>query len=77
MAADSLWTLVMALNVYLTIIHKYSPSDLRRLEKYYGVACYGVPFVPAFTFLFVRSDARGHVYGNATVSVARRGRRPG
>jgi hypothetical protein len=68
MPADALWTFAMACNVYLTFFHKYDSEQLRRLEWKYVLCCYGVPFVPAFAFFFVQTQARGRIYGSAIVS---------
>lgn len=65
--ADALWTFVMALNVYLTFYRSYNAEDLRRLEKWYALLCYGVPFIPAIVFVFVQNSKQGHMYGNATL----------
>jgi hypothetical protein len=58
----------MAFNVYLTFFQKYDAHQLRSLEPRYLVFCYGLPFIPALAFCFIRSDARGRVYGSAEVS---------
>lgn len=68
MPADSLWTLSMALNVYLTFFYRYSGDELRALERYYVLFNYGLPFIPAFVFLFINHEERGRIFGNATVS---------
>lgn len=68
MIADALWTFVMAFNVYLTFFQKYDAHQLRLLEPRYLLFCYGLPFIPALAFCFIRSDARGRVYGSAEVS---------
>ncbi|KAJ5089991.1 hypothetical protein N7532_008675 [Penicillium argentinense] len=68
MPADALWTLAMALNVYLTFRHRFSSSQLRNLETKYLLLCYGLPFVPAIIYAFLRTEAKGRVYGDATVS---------
>lgn len=67
MPADALWTLAMACNVYLTFFRKYNAEQLRALEWKYMIFCYGIPFLPAFSYFFVQSTARGKVYGSATV----------
>lgn len=67
MPADALWTFAMACNVYLTFFHKYNSERLRQLEWKYLLFCYGLPFIPAFTYLFVVSESRGAIYGSATV----------
>jgi len=63
--ADALWTFAMACNVYLTFFHKYSATQLRQIEWKYILLCYGLPFVPAFTYFFIRTDAKGPIYGPA------------
>lgn len=68
MPADALWTFAMACNVYLTFFHKYDSEQLRRLEWKYVLCCYGVPFVPAFAYFFIQTQARGRIYGSALVS---------
>lgn len=67
MPADALWTFAMAFNVYLTFFRKYNSEQLRRLEWKYIVLCYGLPFIPAFTYFFIRSPSRGKIYGSAIV----------
>ncbi|KAJ5775912.1 uncharacterized protein N7511_000923 [Penicillium nucicola] len=65
MPADALWTFAMACNVYLTFFHKYNSEQLRQLEWKYVLFCYGTPFVPAFAYFFVTTQARGRIYGSA------------
>ncbi|TVY82784.1 Cyclic AMP receptor [Lachnellula suecica] len=65
--ADAYWTFAMACNVYLTFYHKFGAYQLRRLEKWYLVACFGIPLVPALALLAVRHSSRGPMYGNATL----------
>ncbi|KAL4788439.1 Nnf1-domain-containing protein [Aspergillus varians] len=65
MPADALWTFAMAFNVYLTFFRSYNSEQLRRLEWKYLALCYGLPFIPAFTYFFIRSQSRGKVYGSA------------
>lgn len=67
MPADAFWTLAMAVNVYLTFYHKFDAERLRRMEPIYLVCCYGIPFVPAFTYIFIQTKERGRFYGNATL----------
>ena len=57
----------MAINVYLTVFRKLTTSQLRRLEPYYIAVCYGIPAVPAFTFLFYRPPSQSPIYGEATL----------
>ena len=65
MPADALWTLAMAINVYLTFYYKFDAKRLRKMEIPYLCICYGVPFIPAFIYIFVRSSHGARVYGNA------------
>ncbi|PLB43124.1 hypothetical protein P170DRAFT_72529 [Aspergillus steynii IBT 23096] len=65
MPADALWTLAMACNVYLTFFCKYDSDRLRRLEWKYFAFCYGTPFIPAFVYFFIKTGARGKIYGTA------------
>jgi hypothetical protein len=64
MAADAGWTLAMAINVYLTFYRKFNAKGLRRMEPTYLLACYGISFIPAFIYLFVRHNGQ-RVYGDA------------
>ncbi|KAN0080896.1 hypothetical protein V8E54_004100 [Elaphomyces granulatus] len=66
-ASDALWTFCMACNVYLTFFHRYSDTQLKRIEWKYFLLCYGFSFFPAFILLFVRTDALGPVYGSAVL----------
>lgn len=65
MPADVLWTLTMAINVYLTFYHKYDARALRKIEPIYLLCCYGLPFVPGFTFFFIKDQGGTRVYGPA------------
>ena len=65
--ADALWNLAMAINVYMTLFRKYNAQQLKSLEWKYHLLCYGCPFVMAFVLLFIRTEARGPIYGPATL----------
>ncbi|EXV03656.1 7 transmembrane receptor domain protein [Metarhizium robertsii] len=67
MPADAFWTLAMAINVYLTFYFKFDAERLRRMEIAYLIGCYGIPFVPAFVFLFIKDHDGARVYGNASL----------
>ncbi|KIW39881.1 uncharacterized protein PV06_08453 [Exophiala oligosperma] len=67
MPADALWTFAMACNVYLSFFHRYDATKLRALEWRYLVACYGIPFVPALVFLFIETEKKGKLYGDAVL----------
>ncbi|KAI0124372.1 G-protein coupled receptor [Xylariales sp. AK1849] len=67
MPADALWTLAMAVNVYLTFYFKYDAEKLRKMEVWYFILCYGIPLIPALTFIFVSNQDQGRVYGDATL----------
>ncbi|KAI1505875.1 hypothetical protein F5X99DRAFT_173629 [Biscogniauxia marginata] len=65
--ADALWTLSMAFNVYLTFYYKFDAEKLRKMEIYYFLLCYGLPLVPALTYIFVSNKEQGRMYGNAVL----------
>ncbi|UKZ65941.1 uncharacterized protein TrAtP1_007130 [Trichoderma atroviride] len=65
MPADVYWTLAMAINVYLTFYHKYDARALRRIEPIYLLCCYGLPFIPAFVFIFIKNREGIRIYGPA------------
>ncbi|KND87109.1 Cyclic AMP receptor 2 [Tolypocladium ophioglossoides CBS 100239] len=62
MAADVGW--ILSINVYLTFYRNFNAKALRRMEPTYLLACYGIPFIPAFIYLFVRHNGQ-RVYGDA------------
>lgn len=68
MPADALWTFAMACNVWLSFFRNYDSATFRRLEYKYFIACYGIPFIPAFTYLFIRTEGRDKIFGSAVVS---------
>ncbi|RPA83044.1 hypothetical protein BJ508DRAFT_207609 [Ascobolus immersus RN42] len=65
--ADALFCSAMAMNVYLTVFKKYPSSRLQQLEIPYIIICYGVPLIPAFVFLFIETESKGPLYGNAVL----------
>jgi hypothetical protein len=65
MPADACWAFAMALNIWLTFYRKYDAERIRRLEIIYFVLCYGIPFVPAFTYIWLETESKGRLYGNA------------
>ena len=68
MPADALWSTAMAINVYLTFFRRYDRAQLRAQEWKYFLLCYGVPFVMAFTYLFLKiGEPQTKVYGPAVV----------
>ncbi|KAJ9427427.1 hypothetical protein QL093DRAFT_2203669 [Fusarium oxysporum] len=67
MPADAFWTLSMAINVYLTFYFKFDARRLRKMEIPYLIGCYGIPFVPAFVYIFIKNQEGHRMYGNATL----------
>ena len=57
----------MAINVFLIVFRSYDAEALRRLELKYMVGITALTFIPAFVFLFVRTDDKGPMYGSVTV----------
>ena len=60
----------MALNVYLALFQGWTAKRMRAVEWKYFVLCYGVSFIPALVYLFVRDESRGKVYGPALVCIS-------
>ncbi|RDW71040.1 hypothetical protein BP6252_07603 [Coleophoma cylindrospora] len=67
MPADAYWTLAMACNVYLTFYFKFDAPRLRKMEPVYIACCYGIPFIPAFIYIWIKTSENGRFYGNATL----------
>ncbi|KAK3385655.1 hypothetical protein B0H63DRAFT_414761 [Podospora didyma] len=65
--ADVAWTLAMAANVYLIVFRSYDTVALRKLEWKYAIVITVATFIPAFVFLFIRSDDKGLMYGSVTI----------
>jgi hypothetical protein len=57
----------MALNVYLTVFKKYTTKRLKDLELAYICFCYGLPAIPAISFLFIKNHRGVPIYGSATL----------
>lgn len=60
----------MALDTYLVVFHRFDTHSLHKLEKYYLSIITIVTFIPALVFLFIRTPAKGPVYGSEKVSSA-------
>ncbi|KAL2267366.1 hypothetical protein VTJ83DRAFT_4643 [Remersonia thermophila] len=65
--ADVMWTLAMAINVYLIVFNSYDASMLRKLEWKYAVAITTFCFIPAFVGLFISTPEKGPFYGGVTL----------
>ncbi|KAF4497635.1 G coupled receptor like [Fusarium agapanthi] len=63
--ADALWTLAMAINVYLAFYYRFDAQRLRKMELPYLLLCYGIPSLPAFVFIFLKNGDGVRVYGSA------------
>lgn len=55
----------MAVNVYLTFYHRFDAHRLRQMDWLYLVLCYGIPFTPAFIFIFIKNSEGQHIFGSA------------
>lgn len=62
-----LWTLAMAIDVFLVVFCRYDVKALKRLERIYATIITTLTFVPAIVLLFVRTEAKGPLYGSVTV----------
>ena len=67
MSADAYWTCAMPCNVWLTFYHRFTAEDLRRIERWYFLVCYGIPFIPAFAFIWISDSAGKRIYGDAVL----------
>ncbi|KOS48219.1 hypothetical protein ACN38_g808 [Penicillium nordicum] len=67
MPTDSLWSFCMAVNIYLTFYRRYSGEDLKKLEKWYFLFCYGLPLILATTLSVIKTTERGRIYGPALI----------
>ncbi|KAK1757172.1 hypothetical protein QBC47DRAFT_175962 [Echria macrotheca] len=65
--ADVLWTLAMAIDVYLIVFHCYDTMALRRLEWKYMLGITLFTFIPAFVLLFINTPDKGPMYGSVTL----------
>lgn len=66
MQSDPWWSFAMAVNVYMVFFMHFNLSSFRTYLWLYCLICYGLPAIPAFVFLFIRSP-RGMIYGDAVV----------
>jgi hypothetical protein len=57
----------MAINIYLTFYRRYSGNELKRLEKWYFLLCYGLPLALATALSVIKTTERGRIYGPALV----------
>lgn len=67
MQSDPMWSLMMAVNVYLVFFRRWDARRLKSLSWKYAIVCYGVPFIPALFCLIYKTKAKGEMYGNATL----------
>lgn len=65
---DLFQVLCMALNVMLVFNSTCDIRRLRRLEKWYLLFSYGVPFVPCLAYIFLDRVGKRRILGGATVS---------
>ncbi|EED13098.1 cAMP receptor (Car4), putative [Talaromyces stipitatus ATCC 10500] len=61
--ADVLWTVAMAVDVYLVVYHRFEAEALRKLEIYYITIITGVVAIPALVFLFIHTLDKGPISG--------------
>jgi hypothetical protein len=62
----------MAVNVFLTFQTTKIHVDLRKLEKWYFLLCFGIPGIPAITYLILDTTRGKDYYGDAIVRHYRR-----
>lgn len=66
--ADVLWTVAMAVDVYLVVYRRFEAQALRKLEIYYIAIITCIVAIPAVVFLFIHTPEKGPMYGSVTVS---------
>ncbi|KAK0634084.1 hypothetical protein B0T14DRAFT_534061 [Immersiella caudata] len=64
--ADVLWTLFMAIDVYLIVFRCYETLAVRRLEWKYMIGITTFTFIPAFIMLFIDTLDKGPMCGSVT-----------
>jgi hypothetical protein len=70
MPADALWAFCMALNIYLAFHStRHMNVNWKKLGYIYMVACYGIPLIPALTYLLLDLLGGKNFYDDATVSL--------
>lgn len=62
----------MAVDVFLVVFRRYEAESLKRLERKYAAIITVVTFIPALVFLFIRTEAKGPIYGSVTVRASER-----
>ncbi|PTB66794.1 G-protein coupled receptor protein [Trichoderma citrinoviride] len=67
MQSDPWWSFAMAFNVYLVFFHNANPVSFRKRIWVYCLICFGGPLVPAIALVSIRDDAKGPVFGNASL----------
>ncbi|KAF2022185.1 family A G protein-coupled receptor-like protein [Aaosphaeria arxii CBS 175.79] len=67
MMADSLWVFCMALNVLIVFKSSCDIRRLHRLEKWYLLFAYGLPFTPCLAYLILDHSRKDRVIGGATI----------
>ena len=67
MQSDPLWSLMLAINVYLCIFWHYDTARLKKLYWVYALVAYGLPLIPAIFCLVYQHKGLGRMYGNAQV----------
>ncbi|KAK5652155.1 hypothetical protein OQA88_10797 [Cercophora sp. LCS_1] len=65
--ADVLWTLAMAIDVYLIVFRCYDTASLRKLEWKYIVGITVFTFISALVLLFINTEEKGPMYGSVTL----------
>jgi hypothetical protein len=59
----------MAINVFLTF-QTTVRVNLRKMEKWYFLLCFGLPGIPALTYLILDTTKGTDFYGDAIVSLS-------
>ncbi|CZR56792.1 uncharacterized protein PAC_06681 [Phialocephala subalpina] len=64
--SDPYWCCAASITVLLIFYRRISVERIKKFWWLYCLLCYGLPFIPAITFLFYR-DRNGPIYGYAII----------
>ncbi|KAH6608449.1 cyclic amp receptor a [Trichoderma cornu-damae] len=67
MQSDPWWSFAMAFNVFLVFFNNANPAAFRKRIWIYCIVCFGGPLVPAIVLVSIHDDAKGPVFGNASL----------
>ncbi|KAL7933014.1 putative G-protein coupled receptor protein [Trichoderma chlorosporum] len=67
MQSDPWWSFAMAFNVFLVFFYNANPATFRKRIWVYCIICFGGPLIPAIVLVSIHDDAKGPIFGNASL----------